>query len=284
MQSKEWFAVNILIHRAFAGSNWRKTNHAPAYRYRFWQGKKILRTWFPNYKLSCCRKGNVAASNCLDRSKGVLKVTGSFQARWGRRFTQVRARTRGDCGIGEWGDIIIKSSILLCEKLSLSLLFWLCQHLFFFVDAATLSSPLLMNARILFSAISTVGSSMLAIHTRNHPGSEQWNDEPGEMFSLTSLIMTRQRAISASEVFSVRRWLKSIQRNRPAFLCKQLIPTWAKLSVKVWCLFSNLLALSERNFSTNSSSDSREEIRCWVWDETSPKLDIFLAHCTTWSL
>lgn len=35
-------------------------------------------------------------------------------------------------------------------------------------------------------ASSSVSSDMLAKHTLNHPGSVQWQDDPGEIFSLTS--------------------------------------------------------------------------------------------------
>jgi len=117
--------------------------------------------------------------------------------------------------MGEWGNMmhgdLTTSSILRKEILNLR---WLCQHFSFLFS---LSPFLSTNSRIHVKATFMVSSFMLAMQTLNHPASEQRKEEPGETLSLTSLIMTRHRAVSASTVLSLRNPLKSIHNKRPAF-------------------------------------------------------------------
>lgn len=122
------------------------------------------------------------------------------------------ARTSGEWGIGEWGDIMCgdmtPSSNLRAEKLSRR---FFCHRFLFLVGISSSSFPLHTNARILFSAVSTVWSSILAMQTLNQPASLQWKEEPGETLSFTWLIITLHKAISPSKVRSLIRWRKSIQ-------------------------------------------------------------------------
>jgi len=77
---------------------------------------------------------------------------------------------------------------------------------------------------------------MLAKQTLNHPGSQQWKDEPGETLSLTSLTMTLHSLSSPSNVGSSKRWRRSIHTKSPALLFKHPMPTCASWLVKWWCL------------------------------------------------
>lgn len=69
-----------------------------------------------------------------------------------------------------------------------------------------------------------VSCDKLAKQTLNQPGSVQWQDEPGEMLSLTRYTISFHSSISASNVFDFKRCLMSTQQNNPALLFRQLIP------------------------------------------------------------
>uniref|UniRef100_A0A7C8YRT2 Uncharacterized protein n=1 Tax=Opuntia streptacantha TaxID=393608 RepID=A0A7C8YRT2_OPUST len=133
-------------------------------------------------------------------------------------------------------------------------------------------------------ATSMVSSLILAMQTRNHPGSEQWKDEPGDTLIFTSLTIALQSVNSASTVGSLMRWRKSIHTKRPPLLLKQCMPTILSPKVNTLCLLASLFLLSFKNISTNAVSESIEAMSFWVWVETRPKLDIFLAQFTTLSL
>lgn len=113
------------------------------------------------------------------------------------------------------------------EDNRISRLLWRQQN-FCFLTLVTCSLFWSTKFLILVMEMSIVLSSMFAKQTRNHPGSEQWNEEPGETFSLTSLIITLHNAISASNVFSFKRWRKSIHKNNPPLPFKYPIPTCMK--------------------------------------------------------
>ena len=90
---------------------------------------------------------------------------------------QFWARTSGEWGIGEWGDMwgdMTPSSYIRAEKLSLR---FFCHRLFF---TDTTSPPFFWftNIRILRSAVSMVKSSIFAKQTLNQPGSVWWKEEP----------------------------------------------------------------------------------------------------------
>uniref|UniRef100_A0A7C9E0P9 Uncharacterized protein n=1 Tax=Opuntia streptacantha TaxID=393608 RepID=A0A7C9E0P9_OPUST len=96
--------------------------------------------------------------------------------------------------------------------------------------------PRITKDLIRWRATSRVESSMLAKQTLNHPGSQQWKDEPGETLSLTSLMMTLHSLSSPSNVGSSKRWRRSIHTKSPALLFKHPMPTCASWLVKWWCL------------------------------------------------
>lgn len=99
-------------------------------------------------------------------------------------------------------------------------------------------SPLCCRRRtkawILWSATSTVWSSIFAKQILKKPGSVQQKEDPGDKLIFTSSNITLQSCISASKVIccSLRSGRKSIQKKRPALLSRQLIPTWASPSLK----------------------------------------------------
>lgn len=141
-----------------------------------------------------------------------------------------------------------------------------------------------MKPCILFKAISSVFSLMFAKQTLNHPGSEQWQEDPGEIFSFTSHSIEFQRANSPSLVCSSNNGLRFIQQNSPAFPFKHSIPAlfspWMIISYLSFSLSLFMLVY----FSVNSLSASIEAKRCCVWEEIRVKLDILLAVVTTLSL
>ncbi|PON42133.1 hypothetical protein PanWU01x14_284400, partial [Parasponia andersonii] len=77
---------------------------------------------------------------------------------------------------------------------------------------------------ILFKATSSVCSLMLAKHTLNQPGSEQWHEDPGEILSFISPRIESQSFNSPSLVGSSKSGLKFIQQNSPALPFKHSIP------------------------------------------------------------
>ena len=68
-------------------------------------------------------------------------------------------------------------------------------------------------------ATSNVSSDMLAKHTLNQPGSQQWQEEPGDMFKPTLQRIFIQSSFSASKVVAEpNKCLMSTQQNNPALL------------------------------------------------------------------
>lgn len=181
------------------------------------------------------------------------KKGGKNASTWTHHVARI---TRGEWGIGEWGDImwlwgddditLVSSNLLELEKLSLK---FGCQVRLISTTGTTFFFLICfpINALILLSATSTVSSSMLAKQTLNQPGSEQLKDDPGDTLSFTSWMITLHSFNSASNVCSLRRLFRFIQQNSPALLGNRLMLTSSSPFVNFSCLFANLLELSARN-------------------------------------
>lgn len=141
-----------------------------------------------------------------------------------------------------------------------------------------------MKSRILMRATWSVCSLILAKQTLNHPGSEQWQEEPGDILSFTSCNIIFHNPNSSSLVFSFNKFPKFIQQNNPAFPLRHSIPIPRKPWIIIPYLFLSLSRFVRMYFSVKLVSDSIVASSCCVWDEIKVKLDILLAVVTTLSL
>ena len=89
-----------------------------------------------------------------------------------------------------------------------------------------------------------VDSDILAKQTRNHPGSVQWHDDPGEMFKPTSYTIFFHSCSSDSNVSDSNKCLMSTQQNSPALVSRQLIPAFCKPDTSIFCLCFSLFWFS----------------------------------------
>lgn len=142
-----------------------------------------------------------------------------------------------------------------------------------------LSMPVLESTTALMrcTATSSVSSLILAKQTRNHPGSLQWHEDPGETLSPKSDTTFFQSSISASKVSDFSRTRISTQQNNPALLLKHGIPDFMRPEMSIFCLFLSLSLFSLLYLSMKGLSARILERRNCDCEEISPKLDILVA-------
>lgn len=141
-----------------------------------------------------------------------------------------------------------------------------------------------MKSRILLRATWSVCSLILAKQTLNQPGSEQWQDEPGDIFSLTSCNINFHSFNSSSFVCSFNKSFKFIQQNNPAFPSKHSIPIFRRPSIIVPYRLLSLSRFVRMYFFVKPMSESIVAKSCCVCELIRVKLDMRLAVVTTLSL
>ncbi|WVZ14864.1 hypothetical protein V8G54_012430 [Vigna mungo] len=130
----------------------------------------------------------------------------------------------------------------------------------------------------------TSSNVMVVKQIRNHPGSMQWQADPGVILILAILKNFSHNSISPFSLYGRINPLISAQQNIPALLLAHLIPSLLKQSTNSSRTCRILFRLVSKYSRINLLSESIEVTNLWVGADIEENLVNFLAAAKTLSL